>query len=449
MAEDASPRLLVLEPAPRGHGREWLLHLVAYARRLATVPSLAFAVAPPVAEALHAELAPAPLPGLRIIALSEREVAGCTHHNLAISGFSRWSAMRRYLASTGAAEGLFLELDHLSLPLALGLPIGRGRAVSGILFRPSVHYEPGVWRQRGRLHPDWRRDLRKDLLYRGMLRHPALRRVLSLDETFPAFARSRYRDGDKVVPLVDPAFPEAEIEPGDRALAARAPAGRRLFVLFGVLAERKGVLALLRALERLDDATAGRVAVIVAGSVDPAIGSELDAVLGRLSRSQPSLWIHLENRHLRAGEIAALVEACDVVLAPYQRFVGSSGVLMWAASRGRPVIAQSYGLVGQLVRERGLGLTVDTSDPDALAGAIGEAARRRADSLADAACLRRFVAGRTPEAFARAILGPVPQVVPQPPLTSAGDGARPRWSGDKMDTSGHGLNTRASAGPGV
>lgn len=400
-------RLLVFEPAPHGHGFEWLLHLAARSRREAW-PHLTFLVAPAVAESLRRELAEMPpVAGLEILALSAREVALCTHRKLAVSGLARWWTMRRYLRTTGAGEGLFLELDHLSLPLAMGLPLGWGRGVSGILFRPSVHYQPGVWR-----HRDWRRDLRKDLLYRLMLRHRALRRVHSLDEGFPAFAWARYGAGDKVLPLVDPAFPPIETTPGDRRLAEAVPGQRRLFVLFGVLAERKGVPALLRALERLDEEVAARIAVVLAGVLDPAIRSQVEEALERLSARQPALWIHLEDRRLAAGEIAALVDRCDAVLAPYQRFVGSSGVLLWAAGRQRPVIAQDYGLVGHLVREWQLGLAVDTTDPDALAGAIADAAERGRDALAPAEALARFAAGRTPEAFAEALLGPIGEAAP-------------------------------------
>ena len=60
----------------------------------------------------------------------------------------------------------------------------------------------------------------------------------------------------------------------------------------------------------------------------------------------------------------------DVVLAPYQRFVGSSGVLMWAARAGRPVLAQEFGLVGRLTRDHRLGAVADSSDPAHLAREI-------------------------------------------------------------------------------
>jgi len=396
-----APDLLLLEPAPRGHGREWLTHLAEHARRCSPTPRLTFVVAPPVAERLRAELPP--VPGLGIVALTEREVALCTHRRLAVSGLARWWTMRRHLAASGARHGLFLELDHLSLPLALGLPLGRGRAVSGILFRPSVHDGTGaVATPAERL-----RDLRKELLYRLMLRRSAVRQVHTLDDGFPRFARDRYRGGDKVTALVDPAFPLIDPSPGEWALAELAPPARRLFSLFGVLTERKGVLALLRALAELDPVTAGGIAVVVAGEVDPAIRAAVDAEMAALARRRPELWLHLEPRFLRVGEIAALIDRSDVVLAPYQRFVGSSGVLMWAASRGRPVIAQDYGLVGRLVREHRLGLTTDTGDASALAAAIASAARQELSGLADPARMAAFAGRSTPRAFAAAVLEPV------------------------------------------
>lgn len=393
--------LLVLEPAEQGHGREWLHHLANHAGRLIPSVQLTFAVSASLAGRLREEL-PAGPNRPAVVALAPRETALCNHRNLVVSAFARWAAMRRLLAESGHRHGLFLEMDHLTLPLALGLPIGRGRSVSGILFRPSVHYDSRA----GRHMADRLRDARKDLLYRLMLPHPALHTVHTLDDGFPGFARERYPAGEKVVALPDPAFPPTRSTEADRALAGRVPGGRFVLVLFGVLTVRKGVLALLRASARLDAGTAGRIALVIAGEPAPEIRQRLDDAVSALRTAQPGLWLHVEPRRLSSGEIEALIERCDCVLAPYQRFVGSSGVLMWAAARGRPVIAQDYGLVGRLVREHGLGIAVDTTDPPALAAAMTAAAGCAAGELADPARMAAFAAGRTPEAFAAALVAP-------------------------------------------
>ena len=66
----------------------------------------------------------------------------------------------------------------------------------------------------------------------------------------------------------------------------------------------------------------------------------------------------------------ALFEATDVVLVAYRQHIGMSGVLMRAAAHGRPVLSQRDGLMGELVNRHQLGVTVDTTDPIALTGAL-------------------------------------------------------------------------------
>lgn len=52
------------------------------------------------------------------------------------------------------------------------------------------------------------------------------------------------------------------------------------------------------------------------------------------------------------------------------RFVGSSGVLLWAARAGRPVLAQEFGLIGRLTRDHRLGTVAHSSGPVRLADEI-------------------------------------------------------------------------------
>ena len=112
----------------------------------------------------------------------------------------------------------------------------------------------------------------------------------------------------------------------------------------------------------------------------------------------------LAHRWLGDGEIAGLVRWSDVVLAPYQRFVGSSGVLLWAAAAGRPVITQDRGLLGELTRRHGLGTAVDTTDPAALAAAVAAAALDESQPPFDRERARTLVAGHGSGRFARLLL---------------------------------------------
>jgi glycosyltransferase involved in cell wall biosynthesis len=393
--------ILIFEPDHRGHPLEWLQHLLRQLHDRDPAPLVSLLLP----EALIARLREAVGGDLgdhvRLQALSRRECALCTHANLAVSGFARWWVMCRYLQATGAEHGHFLGLDHLSLPLAFGLGVA-GRTVSGILFRPSVHYH-----QFGNHRPSRRerlRDLRKRLLYRLMLRNPALSTVFSLDPYFADYAATHYAYGSKVRSLADPAFPPELVEAEAARTGWPVPDGRVTFVLFGVLTARKGTLQLLEALARLAPETARRTAMVVAGVIEPELSAVVRERLAALRERQQELWLHVDDRHLTTAEIDGLLARGDVVLAPYQRFVGSSGVMLWAARTGKPLLTQDYGLLGRLVRENGLGLTVDTTDPDDLAQAITRIVESGPDAIRDPAAMAAFVAARSPRHFAGELL---------------------------------------------
>jgi glycosyltransferase involved in cell wall biosynthesis len=401
---NSPPHLLILEPDPRGHAQEWIEHLLTCALAYSHPPRFSLVVARELATALADMAARSMHDRVQIVTLTAQEQALCTHRWLAVSGFARWWMMRRYLQQTHATHGLFLALDHLSLPLGLGLGTA-SRPVSGILFRPSVHYAAlGAYRPTIKERV---RDLRKDLLYDLMLRNTALRVVLSLDPYFPAYAAHRYRHGAKVVELADPAFPAPAPSPADAVLPRRIPEGRITFLLFGELTARKGVLPLLEALTRLPVEIAKEVAIVIAGRLDPPLRVAARQAEARACQDQPTLWLHLEDRRLAAGEIAALVDRSDVILAPYQSFVGSSGILMWAARMQRPVICQEYGLLGQLTRAHALGVTVDTTDPSAIAQAITTCVHCGPKTLGDPGRMAAFAAARQPEHFAATVLNRV------------------------------------------
>ncbi len=402
MATPGIPHLLILEPDSRGHAREWIGHLIQGAHALgARGPRLTFAVPSALAEEIAPHVPCTARGRIGFVALTPREASLCLSDRLAVSGMARWWTMRRCLDRAGATHGLFLEFDHLSLPLALGLN-GGGRPLSGILFRPSVHYgEIGPYRPTGR---ERLRDLRKQLLYRFVLRNPGVAAMLTLDPYFVTHARRAYANGIKVAEAPDPAFPLPEPAAGVAAPWADIPEERRLLVLFGELTERKGLPTLLDSLLLLPAGDAERLAVIVAGRIDARLTPEVEARAVRLARERPQLWLRFENRRLPAGELAALLRRCCMVLAPYQRFVGSSGIVLWAAGAEKPVLCQDYGLLGRLVRDHGLGVVTDSTDPSALAACLREIARGTLPPTPDTRAMGALCAARTPERFARTVL---------------------------------------------
>ena len=403
MAEPSSDvrHLLIFEADARGHAAEWIEHLARRIARERSPAKLSLAIPVGLADEIVGGGHESWRASLHVVPLRKWELALCSCRLLAISAFARWWVMRRKLAAAHADHGLFLSIDHLTLPLGLGLGFG-GRQISGILFRPSVHYV-ATHEAKPRL-AERVRELRKAVLYRATLANPAVRSIRSLDPYFPAYAAAHYRYSEKIRGVPDPAHPYPMSETPDVPCIEGIPACRTVFALFGVLSRRKGILALLEALRRLEPRYASAIAVCIAGEIDPSIARHVTDALAELADLRPELWLRVENRRLSTAELAAVVNRADVILAPYQRFVGSSGVLLWAAKSGKPVISQEYGLLGRLVGDYGLGMAVDTSDPSEIAAALAATVRRGAESLGDPAGMKRLLDSRTCDGFTDAVL---------------------------------------------
>jgi glycosyltransferase involved in cell wall biosynthesis len=93
----------------------------------------------------------------------------------------------------------------------------------------------------------------------------------------------------------------------------------------------------------------------------------------------------------------------DVILAPYQRHVGMSGILLLAAAAQKPVLSSNYGLMGEIVRRYELGLTVDSTEPKEIAKGLTRFLVEDSDKLCDRAKMKSFAEQNSAEEFARVI----------------------------------------------
>ena len=85
----------------------------------------------------------------------------------------------------------------------------------------------------------------------------------------------------------------------------------------------------------------------------------------QLQLKSPEADIKLEDRYIDFFEMGVELMAADCMLIPYVGFSGSSGILGHACRTGKPMIACKEGLIGELVRNLDVGLTVDPRDVDA------------------------------------------------------------------------------------
>ena len=410
MSSDSSSPLhiLVFESKLEGHYSDYIRHLVQHVHRQNVPIKLTFLVHPEFKarfwDAIKSECEESH-ECVDLIPFGPREHALCVHKGLPqwIRSLFQWFTMMKYLRRTGAVHGHFLYIDTLQLAFALKLRVPKGRTLSGILFRPTVHYGQ-LWQTPSNFRQHIR-NYRKTALYKRMLKHPALSAIFSLDSYFAEYAAQSFKQGDKIRALPEPGlFPQdlATYRPSD-IIDCAVPEDRICFLLFGGLAARKGVLQVIEAVGMLDSKIASKTAIIFAGKLHDDVRTEFRERWGQLTSESPEIWIHLENRYINPAEITDLIIRSDVVLAPYQHHVGSSSVLLWAAGAQKPVIIQEYGLIGALARDYKLGFVVDATKPQAIADAIQACVEGDVTDFCDTESMKQFAELRTPKHFAKTI----------------------------------------------
>ena len=292
---------------------------------------------------------------------------------------------------------LFMYLDHAQLSLAWDLRFSWPLAISGIYFRPSFHY--------GKLSgpPETTRDrvkgLSKELVLRAALRNPHLRAVFSLDPfAVPDIARwSRRVEAVALPEALEPVVDEAS-----EAWRSAVDPARRRIVVFGTLDERKGISVLIDGLERLPAHAQAQLTLVLAG---PVVGSERGELRARIAdfAARSAVEVQFEDRFVPEAAVQHLLASCDLALLTYQRHVGSSGVLVRAASAGVPVLSTDYGLVGENVRRHNLGLAIDATASAEIRIAIERWLDRPESVPFDRASAAAFAGANTAEAFADTI----------------------------------------------
>ena len=324
--------------------------------------------------------------------------------------------LRRYVRMLRPDHCLLMYFDHVQLSLAFDLRFGFPVRFSGIYFRPTFHYHT-----LGGAAPDPKekvRGFRKKVVLAAALRNPHFLNLFCFDpfvvphvrQLAPKARAVALPDGiERTPPVRSPEAVRAtlEVEPG-----------RKVALMFGVLDERKGVLALLDALAHVPESAAARLCVVLAGAVAEREAAQVYASIQRL-RETTRLQIVLRDAFVPEEEIQDLFRASDLALLPYVRHVGSSGVLVRAAAEGKPVVGSDYGILGEHIRRRRLGLAVDTTDPKALADAL-VLALTRPDALPfDAGEAERFARENTIGRFLETLLGHMD--VPTAPRTTDRD----------------------------
>lgn len=159
-----------------------------------------------------------------------------------------------------------------------------------------------------------------------------------------------------------------------------APAGELRLLLFGSIRENKGTHLAIQAIQVINSKGAARIQLTIAGEVANAREQAYWARCKDLIATAPA-GIRVMDHYIDDGETSALIAEHHALLLPYLGFTSESGVAALALASKRPIIATRAGGLGTILGQCECGIAIEEDTPEALAEAILKARDAGPDCL--------------------------------------------------------------------
>ena len=318
--------------------------------------------------------------------------------------FQEYQVLSKYTKILGTTHCFSMYLDTMLLRLALSnkLPC----RFSCIYFRPIFHYTNFANYTVANREKIWHwRD--KVCLYR-LLKSSRLDTLFCLD---PLAIKEINKLGktNKAVHLPDPTQTYLDEESKlhlNQETQFKDSLGieqtRKVFLLFGALSERKGVIPLLDAINLLPSELGSKICLLFVGSISKDFQEKFQVKSQQIAQSMPVQIIN-KFEYIPDRDIQKYFQISDVILAPYQRHIGMSGILVRAAAAQKPVLSSDFGLMGEMTRMYELGLTVDSSIPAQIVEGLCRFFQTEPSNLCNPSKMNQFAQMNQAEKFAQKI----------------------------------------------
>ncbi|VEP12691.1 Glycosyl transferase group 1 [Hyella patelloides LEGE 07179] len=402
-------KLILFDLSIYGHHPAYIQYLVQYWCEQELPGSLDIIVSPRFLQ-VHAEVVDTALSygqkNVNFVEIAPAEEAALKPRNSIISrthrAWQEWQLLCKYVDCLGANHCLIMYFDPYQLPLALG--IKTPCPFSGIYFRPTFHYH-----ELANYEPKLKERIqqwRERLLISQIVNHPQLQNLFCLDP-FAIAPLAQFCRHSQAIHLPDP-VPSVSCsleEITKLKFRLSVEPQRQVFLLFGALTKRKGIYQVLEAVRLLPSFLCQHLCILMVGQVDRGVKTQVESLVADLHQETP-IQIIRHYQFVSETEVSHYFQLADVVLATYQRHVGMSGILLLAAAAQKPVLADSYGLMGEITRQHQLGLTVDATKAAEIAQGITQILSNP-EAIGDRnqmKQMKQFAAQNSPQRFARTIL---------------------------------------------
>lgn len=347
-------RILIFEPLLIGHHLEYLHHIYLGAIR-ATKNTFVFAVPRKEWEIKRTNYVWPEGENIEWLALDDEECEYTNRGNLFIKSLRLSVFIRRIAIQVNAQRIFLIQLANAVPFLPLMLP--GNMTLTGIIYKIYLRSN--------------KRGIRKALekiRYTIMAHSKNMERAFILNDSKSAKTLNSTYHTHKFLPLADPVPGLDGMEIRDLKESFEIPDGSIIFLHFGAMEERKGTLLILEALSLMPQEKLKNKYFIFAGCVGEDIKSRFYSLIDSLKSKGTG--IRIIDGFCSYEMLNSLCKTSDCILIPYLLTDLSSGALGYAAVHDKPVIGPSVGLIGELIRENGLGQTLGDISAKTLSEAI-------------------------------------------------------------------------------
>jgi glycosyltransferase involved in cell wall biosynthesis len=244
--------------------------------------------------------------------------------------------------------------------------------------------------------------VRRMILFMVMTSNKKLKKVYILDDFVSKEMLKAYSIGNTGIEVIPDPLPEDLSNIPKRRVRKKEDKKKITYLMFGAIRPQKGVAEALRAIDILPNAYKSKVQLRIIGKSNKSYEKKVSSLVVRLRDEEKVDSIIRKNKFISRKEMWNEFKESDIILMPYQRTEGSSGVLGISAMTETPVIGPSVGPIGRKIRNYDLGADVNTkSIPD-----LSEAIKKSIDSIPpiSPSGATRYVEEHTPLKFVNRLL---------------------------------------------
>ncbi len=285
----------------------------------------------------------------------DEEAEKCNQPNILKAAFEQSRCIEKY-SKLFRADNVFLIFLIRTMPF-LPFYLPRGTKASGIIYSIPLYKTTQSLGQ----------NIKDKIVYWLFAHKKSIKNIFMLNDPRSAAYYNQKHKTDKFLHLTDP-IPEIDMsQVKDLREELGIPSGNTVYLQFGTIDCRKNSLNILRALALMSPEELNGKTFVFMGRMCSNIKEEFNSLVNNLKNK---VQIIVNEGFVPYEYLNSMCYTADVLLTIYTNVEMSSGSIGYAAHFGKPVIAPSAGLLGNLVKDNSLGLTIDRVTPENIKQAL-------------------------------------------------------------------------------